>query len=520
MAVNVRALIVVLILAIPAFYLGRKLTARFIVPREFAVWRNAWFAITIAAFLSGNYLVFATIAAAIFLYAHAKREAATSLFYLYLFAVPIVNVELGGFGLANSFFALNNGRELAIMLLLPALFAAGNRSNGNSKVYTTPDWLVLGYALFLSGLQFRQSELTNVVRSAFVHSLDILIPYFAFSRTVTSLSDFRKVLLAYIVAVLPLSLIATFEFGKGWHLYAGVADQWGQAIGYVQRDGLLRAAGSAGGGIMLGYVCMVAIGCVLAIWHRVPQRVVAAISAVISFGLVVALSRGPWIGTAVLITCFFAMGERAILNLGKLVLVSVVMLSFLLLTPGGEGVLKLLPFLGTVDEGSVTYRQELFNNSLIVIERNLWIGTPDFLSTPEMQALIQGEGIVDTVNSYLGVALESGIVGLSLFVGCFAMIIAGLRQVLKSKLVRDQDVKTYARAAMATLFAILVVIGTTSSIDFVPYVYWSFAGLCVALIRIAFRQRAEPLRSGNYRAGLPTTARIAHSSSARALRAK
>ena len=38
---------------------------------------------------------------------------------------------------------------------------------------------------------------------------------------------------------------------------------------------------------------------------------------------------------------------------------------------------------------------------------------------------------------------------------------------------------------MAILIGILVVLATASSIDFIPIVYWSFAGLSVALIRIA-----------------------------------
>jgi O-Antigen ligase len=506
MFMDIKALIVVLALAVPAFYLGRQLTTQFVAPQEFAVWRNTWFAITIAAFLCGNYFVFAVVAAAITLYARA-RAAGPNLFYLCLFAVPTVNVEMGGLGLY--LFSLNNARELAMLLLLPSLLVGRPPSYRSSRICTTPDWLILSYTFLLVALQLRQSEITNVGRSALVLTLDILLPYFVFSRAVTTLSDFRKVLLAYIIAVLALSMVGAVEFAKGWHLYAGIASQWGQEIGYVRRDGLLRAAGSAGGGITLGYVLMVAIGCVLAIWQNVPRRYAAVSLIFISVGLVAALSRGPWIGTAVLIICFFATGRNAVRDLGMLILVSVVVLGVCLLLPGGEKVLNMLPFLGSVDDGSVTYRQQLIDNAFTVIARNLWFGLPDFLSAPELQAMVQGEGIVDTVNSYLVIALVSGISGLILFTGFFVVILVELRQVLKSKLIHNSDIKTYARAAMATLFAILVVIGTTSSIDFVPYVYWSFAGLCVALVRIAFRQRAELSSSHNQQTAPPIPVRAA-----------
>ena len=61
------------------------------------------------------------------------------------------------------------------------------------------------------------------MRTGTVSTLDVLIPYFAFSRTVTSMADVRKVFCAFIIAVLPLSLIAVFELVKRWHLYFPLA---------------------------------------------------------------------------------------------------------------------------------------------------------------------------------------------------------------------------------------------------------------------------------------------------------
>ncbi len=169
----------------------------------------------------------------------------------------------------------------------------------------------------------------------------------------------------------------------------------------------------------------------------------------------------------------------------------------MLLTPAGAWLLHFLPFIGSVDAGSVDYRQRLFENAVQVIERNPWLGSADYLSTPEMQEMIQGQGIIDIVNTYLRVALNSGLVGLGLFLGFFTTILIGLRRVVKLNAVRDIGFSAYARASMATLIAILVTIGTVSSVEFIPYVYWSFAGLCVALVRIAFRERAAVTRAAH-----------------------
>jgi O-antigen ligase len=495
MLANVTALVFVLALAMPAFYIARRTVSPFISSHEFSIWRNSWFAATIAAFLSGNFFVFAAVVAAICIYARFLRAASVGLFFVLLFAAPLINVAIEGFGGINKLFELNNGRLLAIALLLPILFFKRRPKEQYSNAYATPDWLVVTYVLLLIVLQFRQSDVTNVMRVAVVQSLDILVPYFAFSRAVTSISDFRRALLGLVVGVIPLSLVALTEVVKGWHLYGGIATDWGSPFEYIRREGLLRASGSAGGGITLGYVLMAALGCALGFWHRSnPSRKFVGITLIfLSAGLIVSLSRGPWVGALVMIVVFLAIGPQAMTNLGKLVVVGVTVTP-LLLTPIGDKVINMLPFVGGVDVQNVDYRERLFESAMTVIERNPWIGSSDYYQQPEMQAMRQGEGIIDTVNTYLQIALDSGLIGLGLFLSFFATILAGLWRVTKLKFGAEQNlnfsIKTYASAAFATLIGILVTIGTTSSIDFVPYVYWSLAGLSVALIRIAYAERA------------------------------
>ena len=491
---NVKSLIVVLALGMPAFYIAQRIAVPFIRPRELVVWRNAWFAVTIAAFLLGNFFAFAVIVTMVCLYARFAHAATVGLFFVLLFAAPLVNVSIGGVGVINRLFEINNGRLLTIVLLLPILFTTSRPSNQNSGAYSMPDWLVVSYVLLSIGLEFRRSDLTNIMRVTTLQTLDVLVPYFAFSRAVTNIADFRKVSLAFVIAVLPLSLIALIEIAKGWHLYGAVAGGWGGFLNDIRRDGILRASASAGSGITLGYVIMVAIGCTLSFWQRTnPSRTFAGVALIIlSAGLIATLSRGPWIGAVILVVIFIAMGPNAIANFGRLALISTFVLVPLLLTPVGGKIIAMLPFIGSVDASTVDYRQRLVPNALAVIERNPWIGSVDYLSTPELKTMVQGEGIIDLVNSYLAIALYSGIVGLSLFLTFFATVLIGLRQVLKFKFAAGQNINfsTYARASMATLLAILVTIGTTSSIDYIPYVYWSFAGLCVALIRIPRHQAA------------------------------
>src|SRR5262249_50252889 len=154
-----------------------------------------------------------------------------------------------------------NARLLAIVLLLPLLFGAGGPGRRGSSVYSTPDYFIVAYTLLRIALE--SQNVTQFMRSATVASLDALIPYFVFSRAVASEVDFRKVLLAFVVVLLPLSLIAMFETAKGWLLYGSIFAAWGdpEFSNYLRREGTLRATATASTPIILGFVIMVAIGC-------------------------------------------------------------------------------------------------------------------------------------------------------------------------------------------------------------------------------------------------------------------
>lgn len=494
---HIRALIVILVLSVPAFYIGRPLTASIVAPREFAVWRNAWLASTVAAFLTGSFLLFAAIVPMICLYARANRAAGIALFFVVLFAVPIGSRQIGGLGIVQSLFELQNPRLLTIVLLLPILLAAGRLSRRNGGAYSIPDLLVIGYVLLTIAPKLEQFSATQVMRFATVQTLDVLIPYFAFSRAAIKLEDIYKVLLAFIIVTLPLSMIGVIEFVKHWHLYGVINDEWGGSLGYVSRDSMLRGAASASTPIALGFIIMAAIGCVLAVRQstRVSQRFTALVLAILAVGLLATLSRGPWIGTMVLVLVYLVTGRNPVTNLSLFAVIGAVALVPLLLTPIGHRLLDLLPFIGSVDAGSVTYRERVYDISTRIIEQHLWFGSPDYLSSPEMKELRQGQGIVDIVNTYLAVALDSGLVGLGFFLSFFGSILIGLRRIVKNAAFQQGGFNAYAQGLMATLVAMLVTIATVSSVDFIPYVYWSIAGLSVALIRIAYQERAALARA-------------------------
>ena len=152
--------------------------------------------------------------------------------------------------------------------------------------------------------------------------------------------------------------------------------------------------------------------------------------------------------------------------------------------------INLLPFIGKTEQGNVDYREKLITNSMIVIQRNPWFGSTDFLDTPEMESMRQGQGIIDIVNHYIGITLQTGFVGLGLFVGFFALTLIGIFRAMRKIPDKDSEEYLLGRVLLATILAILVIIFTVSSISFIPIVYWSVAGMGVAYSQMVRKSKA------------------------------
>jgi hypothetical protein len=107
----------------------------------------------------------------------------------------------------------------------------------------------------------------------------------------------------------------------------------------------------------------------------------------------------------------------------------------------------------------------------------------------------QGQGIIDIVNSYVGVALAYGGIGLLLFLA--PPVWALLMSLVTSRRLAtvDPDSEVTGRAVAMAMLGGLIVIGTASQIFHIPLVHWLMVSLCVAFATSAWswRRRAAPV---------------------------
>ncbi len=490
-----RSLIIVLILSTAFFAFAKQTATTIIGQADFTARRNLWFGLTLAAFLSHSFWIYTFIAILLLLYTNRREKSPTELYYFVLFVLPVAFAKVPGLGLINFFFELSPPRILALFILLPAFFSLNGKSDSVPLGRTGYDKLLVAYCLLIAILHLRDSSITETLRQAFYLFMDIILPYFVFSRALKNLQTFKKTLLSMLLSIMLLALFAIFEAFKHWLLFRpllGVLELSGGISTYMGRGGMLRAVASAGQPIALGYLMAVGIGVYLFLQRSFNRKIVRRLGIVLLVGgLIAPVSRGPWVGAIVLLLVFIATGRNPVKRLMSLALAGMLALPLLSILPGGEKVINLLPFVGSTEKSTIDYRGELVTNSLIVIQRNPWFGSVNFLETPEMQALMGGQGIIDVVNSYISITLESGFVGLGLFVCFFALVIIGVYRAMRSLQEKDSEERLLGRALLAILLSIMVMISTVSSITFIPFVYWSVAGMGVAYAQMIRKQAAE-----------------------------
>lgn len=492
---HLRALIVILALACIVFAFARRPATDLIPYSDFTRRRNLWLALTLAAFISHSFWVYAVLMALVLALTQRRERNPLALFFILLFLIPPAPIQIPGLGLINYLFALDHVRLLALLILLPAFFTLRKRAGTLPFARTWPDKLLALYLLLSALLHLRETTLTDTLRQTLYLFTDVFLPYYVASRALKQLSDFKDAMLAFALATMVLALIGVFEYARHWLLYSALTNAMGihwDMSNYLGRGGSLRASASTGQAIVLGYVISVAIGFYLFLHTRVRSRLQQRLGALLlAAGLFAPLSRGPWVGSAAIIAVFIATGRNAAKRLMLLGLAAVLALPLLSIIPGGNKLIDLLPYIGTIEKGNITYRERLLDNAIIVIQRNPVLGSIDFLSTPEMQSMIQGQGIIDIVNTYLIVTLKSGLIGLALFAGFFIAIALGIYKSFRTFQDKDDETLRLGRALLATLAGVLLTITTVSSISVIPVVYWSLAGLGVAYIQMVRNLRTS-----------------------------
>jgi hypothetical protein len=501
---HLKALVVILFLATVIFALARaSSTAVAIAPADFRRRRNLWYVITLVAFLSGNFWIYVLLSALILLLSVQAERNKVALFLALLFAVPPAPALIGGLGLVEHLFPINHVRLLSLTVLLPAFLSLVSRPDRLRFGSIWPDRLLLGFMAVNVGVMLYVTTFTNVLRQGlFIAFLDVFLPYYVASRALRDLQAFRDAMMSMVVAALVLSAIGIFEMLRHWILYSSLLGalevEWGLGK-YLGRGNLaLRGQASTGHPIVLGFVIATALGCVLYVRTFIPNMLARRlVIALLVGGLGAALSRGPWVGAAATVLVFIATGPGAGRQIAKYAVIALLTLPMLRSLPGGQTLVELLPFVGSIETENIDYRRRLLDVAFEAIWKSPWFGGIDIYASDGGDSLNLGGGFVDVVNTFVGILLGSGFVGLFFFLGFFATICLPLYRTTRRLAEDDDERGILGRSLLATVIGMLVSIVTVSSISIIPTIYWCVAGMAVAYLRVVSLDVRSPVRHGD-----------------------
>jgi O-antigen ligase len=196
-------------------------------------------------------------------------------------------------------------------------------------------------------------------------------------------------------------------------------------------------------------------------------------------GLLAAYSRGPWFGAVVIYFTFAALGAGAPFRLFKSLCVTAIIAAVILISPIGERITNVLPFMGgQVDQYNVAYRERLAQRSWALIQQSPWFG--DRLVLFKMGDLRQGFGIIDLVNTYAEITLFYGLIGLTLFLGPMLVVLARTYRLARSMLRSDSDYASLGISLTACVVGTLFML--TSNSLFLGYekMFFVLVGLLAA----------------------------------------
>lgn len=308
---------------------------------------------------------------------------------------------------------------LAIGALI-ALLASPDRARGR-LVHDLPFLCII--ALYVCATS-RSTSITHFLREATQYGLAYAIPYFVVSRSVRSQEDIKRIMLGLMWGAIIVSAILLFEAWRTWPLYRFLYWQFGLDAptgGDIKlRAGMLRASGPFLESTSAAFQLVFCFFAAFLLREKFKSRMHYVLCmGFLGAGLLPPQSRGAWLALLIgflLIELFrkrYAKVARNVALLaGGLALVGSVALV-------SDRVSQMAGLSGGAAD-TVDYRERLWERGTEEVWKYPLIGRPLPQVLAALNDLVQGENIVDFVNTYLFFALVAGVPGALIFAASLA----------------------------------------------------------------------------------------------------
>jgi len=510
----IKPLIVVMIAIGVIFWFGRKYCYAMVPKRDFDEMARLVVVTTLAAFLMPGFWLYLGVVVWAIRQSVQKLPAGEShaswyvtVWFLLLMVTPNIPVvpPIGIY-----LIGVDHSRMMTLLLLFPAWRLGLHQQHLNSihhphekQPTEAMDVVLYIYLVGMCGILafLYQVPFSVLLRQCVEWFVDIYLPYWGVRLAFSTHAQIKRAISGFCLFAMVLALVSIPEMVRGWPIYGSIQDWWGQPWDlsiYLMRDGVLRAQTSTGHSLAFGFAMAVATGLWLWLYRFPSPRWVGWLGLLILLaGVGTALSRATWLSTGLMMLMFTALSGQVrhiVLALSGSLAIFSVLAS---VVPAFQELLSKLPIVGDPaasageGDGEKEYRQAIFEGALELIKDNVMFGLPNAISY--LDYLKQGQGIVDIVNTYIGIALNFGLMGFVPFASMFLIAIYKM-WVLRQSLDAGADGWYLANAMIVMLLIVMILIFSTSSISIIPYIYYGILALSVNIAKIYSEPEYEPDR--------------------------
>lgn len=379
------------------------------------------------------------------------------------------------------------------------LLRMGRRDPRPLAGFTGEDALVLTLFLVFWLGPSRFPSLTIVARSCVTTALQVGLPYFVLRRSIRSSSDVKTVAACVAAAGLISALFAVYESRTGWEPFLLLTSrfkgdfQYGLAL--ATRGGALRPTAATGNALVLavllafGFIAAACSGGFLR-----SRKIFAGWLVILTLGLVASQSRGN-------LACLALAGVLLLALTGRRLLAALMAMGaafgyeMLLVLAGWSP--RIAAFLNVGSgagkyHGHYDYRGFLLERGLQEAAKHPWLGAGADSVMLNLSDLVQGQGIIDLVNTYLWIYLIAGLIGLAGVVGFASLVMIRLT----AARTRDNAERHSARTfTLVSLIVILIELSFVSFVFCIPFLVVAILA-CSRAIRLERGRPAAVMQSG------------------------
>lgn len=374
-----------------------------------------------------------------------------------------------------------------------AIGAAAAIFRNPAKAKSRIDWDIVALAVIvmISIATARDTSLSHNFRVLAEALIDLALPYYIVSRGLRSSEDLRSAMLWLSAGGVVVASILIFEVFKAWPMYNELfrAFELPTRLLVKMRAGMLRPGGPF---VEPTSVAMVLAMCTLALYlsrdyfrGRSNHMLLMTIAVV---GLLAPQSRGAWIGIGIaIIAADLLRGHYA--QLGRKVFVAAGAVSCVFLA--AQFMPDLSETLGLSGGASETsdYRRLLLHRGLEEFANHPILGHSMAELQPRIPDLVQGEGIIDFVNTYIWIMLIAGLVGLVIFLAPFAHFLVSIFRSGRFRGPKKRDVEAGVFVFGALLMFMEMLFFTSFGMTRPAFYQFALFGFAAAFLRLQIKPK-------------------------------